>query len=327
MRSCPAIALLLAFLSMLPTAGLAVAKTPVVFAAFATPLEEPWNMVIHEALESAKKGGRIDYAWQDRLDSEPAMAAAIESKLGKVDIVVADAIDGEASIRRLAAAHPAVAFLVGSAREPAPPNLSIFDSDLSEAAYLCGVAAGRLTKSGVIGVVAGKSDLYVHRTINAFLDGAHEVNPTAKVKVQFIEAWYDPPKARATALAQIEAGADVIYAEREGAIAAAREKGVLAFGNLVDQHAEAPDTVITGPVWSMVPVIDHVVRQAAGGIVRGDSLVDFSRLGRGGVTLAPWHGWEDKLPAEVIEMVREKEVALKSGRLEISPSSDRPLGD
>lgn len=317
------IALLLSFVVAEPVA----AKTPVVFAAFATPLEEPWNMVIHEALEAASKGGRIEYAWQDQLDSEPSMAAAIESRIGRVDIVVADAIDGETSIRRLAAAHPQVAFLVGSAREPAPPNLSIFDSDLSEAAYLCGVAAGRLTKSGVIGVVAGKSDLYVHRTINAFLDGAHEVNPSAKVKVQFIDAWFDPPKARATALAQIASGADVIYAEREGAIAAAREKGVLAFGNLVDQHSEAPDTVITGPVWSMVPVIDHVVRQAAGGIVRGDSLVDFSRLGRGGVTLAPWHGWESKLPAEVVELVREKEVALKAGRLEIQPSSDRPVGD
>jgi basic membrane protein A len=323
MRIRPLIALLL----LLAVAEQAAAKAPVVFAAFATPLEEPWNMVIHEALEAAKRGGRIEYAWQDRLDSEPAMAGAIESRLGQVDIVVADAIDGEDSIRRLAAAHPRVAFLVGSAREPAPPNLSIFDSDLSEAAYLCGVAAGRLTKSGVIGVVAGKSDLYVHRTINAFVDGAHEVNPAAKVRVQFTESWYDPPKARATALAQIEAGADIIYAEREGAIAAAREKGVLAFGNLVDQHAEAPDTVITGPVWSMVPVIDHVVRQVAGGVVRGDSLVDFSRLGRGGVTLAPWHGWEDKLPAEVITLVREKEVALKAGQLEINPSSERPVGD
>lgn len=319
--------LLIALLLLFVVAEPASAKTPVVFAAFATPLEEPWNMVIHEALEAAKKGGRIEYAWQDRLDSEPAMAGAIESRLGQVDIVVADAIDGEASIRRLAATHPRVAFLVGSAREPSPPNLSIFDSDLSEAAYLCGIAAGRLTKSGVIGVVAGKSDLYVHRTINAFIDGAHEVNPAAKVKVQFIESWYDPPKARATALAQIEAGADILYAEREGAIAAAREKGVLAFGNLVDQHAEAPDTVITGPVWSMVPVIDHVVRQVAGGVVRGDSLVDFARLGRGGVTLAPWHGWEDKLPEEVLTLVREKEVALKAGRLEISPSSERPVGD
>ena len=304
------------------------AKIPAVFAAYATPLEEPWNMVIHDALLAAQRGGRITYSWQDKLSTDAAMADGIRGALTKrPDVVLADGIVGDAGIRAAAAANPTTAFVVGSTNVPAPPNLSVFDSNLSEPAYLCGIVAGKLTKSNVVGVVAGKSDVQVHRAINAYIQGAREANPAVKVKVTFIDSWYDPPKARQAAIDQAAAGADLIWAEREGAIAGAREKGVLAFGNLVDQHAEAPETVISGPVWSMTPLVDHVVKQSAAGMVRGESLLDFSAVSRGGTSLAPWHGWDEKLPPGVLDLVREKQVAMKSGTLRIDPGADKPVGD
>lgn len=310
------------------TAQAPVPKIPSVFAAYATPLEEPWNMVIHDALLAAQRGGRITYSWQDDLSSDAAMADGIRGALAKKpDVVVADGIVGAAGIRAAAAANPAIAFVVGSSAAPAPPNLSVFDSNLSEPAYLCGIVAGKLTKSNVVGVVAGQSDVQVHRALNAYIQGAREANPAVKVKVTFIDSWYDPPRARQAAMDQAAAGADLIWAEREGAIAGARDKGVLAFGNLVDQHAEAPETVVTGPVWSMTPLVDHVVKQASAGMVRGESLLDFSAVSRGGSILAPWHGWDEKLPPGLLELVREKQVAMKTGALRIAPGADKPAGD
>ena len=141
------------------------------------------------------------------------------------------------------------------------------------------------------------------------------------------DSWFDPPKARQAALDQIAAGADLIYAEREGAIAAAREKGMLAFGNLLDQHGESPDTVITGPVWSMTPVVDYLISLSAAGKVYAENLVDFSTLARGNAALAPWHGWDGRLPADVMQLMREKERALKAGSLVLNPSTERPTGD
>jgi basic membrane lipoprotein Med (substrate-binding protein (PBP1-ABC) superfamily) len=154
-----------------------------------------------------------------------------------------------------------------------------------------------------------------------------DTNPAARVKVSFTGSWYDPPRAKQAALEQIAAGADVIWAEREGAIAAARERGVLAFGNLVDQSAEGPETVLTGPVWSMTPLIDHVTKLSAAGMVRAENYIDFSALARGGAVLAPWHGWNDKLPADVLELVRQKQNAIKTGALVVAPNADRPAGD
>jgi basic membrane protein A len=306
----------------------APAKVPLVFAAYATELAEPWNQVIHTALQDAEKTGRITYAWQDKLASPEAMTSAINSALvRRPDVVVADGVESLDAIKAVAAANPGIAFLVGTSQPPVAPNVSVFDSNLSEPAYLCGIAAGRLTKSGVVGVVAGKSDIQVHRAINAYAQGVKDANPAARVKVTFIESWYDPPKARQAALDQIAAGADLIWAEREGAIAGCREKGVLAFGNLVDQTAEGPDTVLTGPVWSMAPLIDHVTKLAAAGMVRSENYLDFSSLARGGAVLAPWHGWNGKLPPDVLELVREKQNAIKVGAIAIAPRADRPVSE
>lgn len=311
-----------------PCLAQAPARVPTVFAAYATPLEEPWNQVIHQALQGAEQAGRIAYAWQDKLATPAAMTSALNSALvRRPDVIVADGVEALDAIKAVAAANPGISFLVGTSQPPVAPNLSVFDSNLSEPAYLCGIAAGRLTKSGVIGVVAGKSDTQVHRAINAYIQGVKDSNPAARVRVTFIESWFDPPKARQAALAQIGAGADVIWAEREGAIEAAREKGVLAFGNLVDQSAEAPATVLTGPVWSMAPLIDHVAKLSAAGMIRSENYIDFSSLARGGAVLAPWHDWQTKLPADVLELVRERQNAIKAGALVIAPSADRPVGE
>ena len=66
--------------------------------------------------------------------------------------------------------------------------------------------------------------------------GVASVDPAVQFKVAYIGTWYDPPKARAAALAQVKAGVDVLYADRTGVVDAARESGVLAFGNVIQNR-------------------------------------------------------------------------------------------
>lgn len=303
-------------------------KVPAVFAAYVTPVGEPWNAVIHAALKAAESAGRIRYAWKDQLDTAEKQLAALEEEVArKPDIVVADAVDAEQEIFALARRHPAIAFLIGGPGAPQQPNASAFRSDYAEPAYLCGIVAGKMTKSNMVGVVSGKHGPEVHRTVNAFVEGARDANPGVKVKVDFIDAWYDPAKARGVALAQIAAGADALFAERAGVIAAARETGVLAFGSLVDQHDEAPDAVVTGTVWNMDPVVDHMIAQVVEGPIVAEDLTRFFTLAKGGVALAPWHGWERKLPPDVLRLVAEKKAALEAGTLVLKANGEKPKGD
>lgn len=128
-----------------------------VFGAFATPIEEPWDGVIHAALIKAREEGKIDYEYTENIgysgDMERILREVAEQK--KPDIIFGDAFGNEEAVRRVAKDFPQIAFVFGSGLGPSDPNLSVFDNWIHEPAYLCGMLAGGLTKTGTIGVVGG----------------------------------------------------------------------------------------------------------------------------------------------------------------------------
>jgi basic membrane lipoprotein Med (substrate-binding protein (PBP1-ABC) superfamily) len=296
-----------------PPAG---AKTLSVFGAYATAIEEPWDGVIHSALQKAQADGRIAYDFTDDIgyagDMERVLREVAEQK--KPDIIFGDAFGNEEAVRRVAKDYPEIAFVFGSGGGPAEPNLSVFDNWIHEPAYLSGMLAGGLTKSSVIGVVGGYPVPEVNRIVNAFIAGATAVNPDVDVKTTFISSWFDPAAAKEAALAQIDGGADVLFAERFGVIEAASEKGLYAFGNMSDQKDLAPENVVSGPVWNMEPTVDYILNQVAGGTYTAQDLKDFSMVGKGGASLAPINtDVTGGIPQELIDTVTAKEDEIKSG--------------
>ena len=88
-------------------------------------------------------------------------------------------------------------------------------------------------------------------------------------------------------LAQIDAGADVLYAERAGVIEAAVQEDLIAVGNMSDQSADGPDHVVTSVTWNMTPTVEYIIDQVAGGTYTAQDLKDFNMVAKGGATLAP----------------------------------------
>lgn len=299
-----------------------------VFGAFATPIEEPWDGVIHTALQAAADDGRIEYSYQDEIgysgDMEIILREVADAEAP--DIIFGDAFGNEEAVRRVARDYPEIAFVFGSGLGPAQPNLSVFDNWIHEPAYLSGLYAGALTESGVIGVVGGYPVPEVNRIVNAFVQGVSETNPDATVLVTFINSWFDPAAAQEAALAQVDAGADVLFAERFGPIDVAAEAGLLAFGSMSDQNALAPDTVVTGPVWDMGPTVDFVINQVAAGSYTGLDLKDFSMMAYGGASLAPLHGFADVLDADLIELVSAREQEIIDGLFRVNIDEAIPAG-
>jgi basic membrane protein A and related proteins len=301
-------------------------KVLVVFAAYATPIEEPWDGVIHTALQAAADEGTITYEYQDEIgysgDMEIVLREVAEDM--QPDIIFGDAFGNEEAVRRVARDFPEIAFVFGSGLGPAQPNLSVFDNWIHEPAYLSGLLAGSLTKSNTIGVVGGYPVPEVNRIVNAFIQGVQEANPDAKVLVTFINSWFDPAAAQEAALAQVDAGADILFSERFGVIDVAAEKELLAFGNMSDQNELAPETVVTGPVWDMGPTVSFVINQVAAGSYVGLDLKDFSMMAFGGASLAPLHGFEETLDTELIEMVRAREQEIVDGLFRVNIDEDVP---
>lgn len=297
-----------------------------VFGAFATPIEEPWDGVIHSALLEAEENGQVTYEWTDDIgyagDMERILREVAEQQ--KPDIIFGDAFGNEEAVRRVAADYPAIAFVFGSGLGPVDPNFSVFDNWIHEPAYLCGMLAGGLTESNTIGVVGGHPVPEVNRITNAFIAGAQEVNPDAKVLVTFINSWFDPAAAKEAALAQIDSGADVLFAERFGVIEAAAENDLWAFGNMSDQNELAPEHVVSSAVWNMTPTVQYVINQVESGAYTAQDLKDFSMMAKGGASLASFHATESELPEDLVQMVQEREQEIKNGLFRVPIAEEQP---
>lgn len=304
------------------------AGVPFVFAAFATAIEEPWDGVIHEALKKAESEGLITYEYTDDIgyagDMERVLREVAEES--KPDIIFGDAFGNEEAVRRVASDYPEIAFAFGSGYSPSGDNFSVFDNWIHEPAYLCGLIAGGVSDSGLIGVVGGHPVPEVNRIVNAFIQGVKEVNPDATVLVTFINSWFDPAAAKEAALSQIDAGADVLFAERFGVIEAGVENDLFAFGNMSDQNELGPDHVLSGPVWNMEPTVDYVIDQVVAGSFTSQDLKDFSMMAKGGASLADYHGLESKIPADILDLVAQRQDEILNGLYRVDIDEATPAG-
>ena len=298
-----------------------------VAAVFETPIEEPWVNQIHVALKQAESELGIEYVWSESVKAADFARVVHEYAQGGYDLIMGDSFGTERITRRVAREYPDVAFVFGSGLGPAEPNFSVFDNWIHEPAYLSGVIAGKMTKSNVVGVVAAMPIPEVNRLSNAFCSGAKGVNDAVKCKFSFIGSFFDPPKAKEAALAQIEAGVDVLYAERFGVIEAAAEKGALAIGNMSDQSGLAPDTVLTSVVWDMWPTVKQVISLVKAGVYTAQDFGQFSFMGKGGSYLAPYHAWEGKLPAGVAEAVAERKQEILDGNFRVDVDEGIPQSE
>lgn len=297
-----------------------------VYGAFATPIEEAWDGAIHQALLKAEADGLIDYNYTENIgysgDMERVLREICEKQ--KPDLIVGDAFVNEEAVRRVAADYPEIDFAFGSELGPTAPNLAVFDNWIHEPAYLAGMLAGGMTKTNTVGVVAAVPIPEVNRLVNAFIAGAKEANPDVTVLVSFIGSFMDLATAKEQALAEIDAGADILYAERQGVIEAAAEKGVLAIGNMLDQNSIAPDSVITSVVWNMTPTVEYVIAQSKAGTFQPIDLKEFSMMSKGGASLAPYHSFEGKIPADLLEKVKAKEAAIDAGTFRVPIDEGQP---
>jgi basic membrane lipoprotein Med (substrate-binding protein (PBP1-ABC) superfamily) len=204
------------------------------------------------------------------------------------------------------------------------PNFAVFDNYIQDASYLTGIVAGAMTKKKSIGMVGGYPIPEVNRLMNAFMAGVREIAPDTKFQVAFIGSWFDPPKAKETAFAQIDAGADLMYAERFGVSDAAKERGVLAIGNVIDTQADYPDTVVASALWHFEPTLDAAINAVKAGSFKAEDYGVYSFMKAGGCSLSPLGTFEGKVPADVVAKVAEKEKAIKDGSFTVEINDTEP---
>jgi basic membrane protein A and related proteins len=212
---------------------------------------------------------------------------------------------------RVGAEFPAVAFEQTGGYRTAP-NVNTYNARYYEARYLAGWLAGKMSRSGVAGYVAGFAVPEVIQGINAFTLGMRAANPQASVKLVWLDAWFDPARERDAATALVNQGADVLT-NHSGSTAVAqvaeeRRVGLVAYQS--DMRRLAPRAQWTAIVHEWGGYYTRVAQQVLDGRWRATPV--WGGMKDGFVRLAPLGA---AVPADVQAEVRAREADLVAGRL------------
>ena len=295
-----------------------------VAAIYTVPVEQQWVSRIHQALTAAEQRGDITYAWSENVANTDYERVMREYAEAGNQLIVGEVFGVERAARQVAKDYPQTAFLMGSSFGPDAPNFAVFDNYIQECSYLTGLVAGKLTKSNKIGMVGGYPIPEVNRLMHAFMAGAKETNPNVEFYVTFIGSWFDPPKAKEAAFAMIEKGADVMYAERFGVSDAAKERGKLAIGNVIDTQAQYPDTVVVSALWNMEPTIDAALAKVKAGKFTAEDYGSYSLMKSKGNEMSKYGTFDAKVPADIKAKVAAKEKDIRDGKAKIAVVETEP---
>ena len=305
-------------------AGITAAEKIKVAAIYTLPVEQQWISRIHKALNTAAENGTIEYNYSENVANTDYERVMREYAEQGQNLIVGEVFGLERAARKVAKDYAETAFLMGSSFGPVAPNFSVFDNWIHEPSYLTGMVAGSMTKSNLIGMVGGYAIPEVNRLMHAFMDGARDVNPDVKFLVNFIDSWYDPPKAKESAFAMMDAGADIMYAERFGVSDAAVERGIKAIGNVIDTSADYPGTILASAIWHMEATIDKAIANAASGTFEAADYGQYSFMAFGGGSFVLD---ENLVPSHIASAVKAKEQEILDGLFRVNVNDARPESD
>jgi basic membrane protein A len=212
-----------------------------------------WSEAHERGRVKTEKALGIDIAYVESVaETSEAVQQVVDLYLSRgFNIIVGTSYGFGAGLLEAAKANPNVAF-VNAAGDTTADNLETFYARTYQAWYLAGMAAGSVTKSNKIGIVAGFPVSIVNWDINAFARGARAVNPKAEVIATFASTWYDPVKEKQTAEAMLEQGADVIACNMSSTavVVAAEAAGAWSVGFQNDMSAAGPNGHLTSVVFN-----------------------------------------------------------------------------
>ncbi|MEA4900005.1 BMP family protein [Desulfitobacterium sp.] len=267
-----------------------------------------WNQAMYEGMKALEKeyAGKIEVTYSENVyevsNIEPALR---DFATQGYDLIIGHGFQFQEPLIKVAGEFPNTKFALGTGYKTAQ-NTCLYDIQLEDGGYLMGTLAAMMTKTNSIGVVGGADSVEIYRGHEAFKYAAKQVNPNIKIQELYTGDWRDAAKAKEGAMSMYDAGADVIWHSGDGiglgAVEAANEKQKYVLGNVADQNVLAPNYVLSGIVYNWTPVIKQIVDD-----ILNDNFMNRTdkkymlTVANGGITVAPYHNLDSKVPANVKE--------------------------
>jgi simple sugar transport system substrate-binding protein len=190
-------------------------------------------------------------------------------------------------------------------------NMSIYNGRFYEGRYIQGVIAGKMSKSGVLGYIGSFPIPEVIMGINATMIGAQTVNPNIKVKIIWVNTWFDPGKEADAAKALLDQGADVImqHTDSPAAMQIVSERGKLAFGQDSEMIKFGPKSQLTSIIDNWAPYYIDRVKAELDGTWKSEDV--WGGLKSKMVVMAPF----TNMPDDVKKLAEDTEAGITEGKL------------
>lgn len=279
------------------------------------------------ALQAAKEKYGAEIAYQESLvaaDAEQVFRAYGEDGFNYIIVMGGGNYDDQ--IRSVSPDYPDMKFVVVSGEFTELPSIVAIRTGNSGVAYMAGVLMAELSKTGTIGLIGGVASPPSMQDHVAIIAGARSVKPDIKVLDVYTESYVNPQLGKEAAIAQIEQGADIIFANGNttsiGVFQAAQQKQVLVIGAATDQNSAAPDVILTSVVYGTDSAVRHLIDldQSGKGWENKVYTMDLGLVG-----LASFHGLESKVSDSTRKKLEEVRQALMSGKVSV-PKTYAELG-
>jgi len=213
---------------------------------------------------------------------------------------------------KVAAKFPDVKFEHATGYERKTPNVSVYSSKFYQGRYVQGQIAAKMSETGVAGYIGSFPIPEVVRGINSFLLGAQSVNPDFKIKVVWVNTWFDPGKEADAAKALIDQGVDIItqHTDSTAPMQVAAERGIKAFGQASDMIEFGKETQLTSIVDNWGPYYIERVKAVLDGTWESQDV--WHGMAEGNVVMAPY----TNMPDDVKAMAEETQARITSGEFE-----------
>ncbi len=189
-------------------------------------------------------------------------------------------------------------------------NVGTYMCRFYEGRYLAGIIAGKMTKTNKLGYVAAFPIPEVIRGINAYTLGAKSVNPKIKVKVIWVNSWFDPGREREASEALIDQGVDVLthHTDSTAVTITAEEKGIYSISYHSDMSKYGPHAQLTAVTHIWGGFYTKIAKEVLNGTWKSRAV--WGGIKDGMIKLAPIN---KVVPADVVSLVDKTRKAIVDG--------------
>lgn len=214
-------------------------------------------------------------------------------------------------VRKLAQEFPSTMFVYGSSDKTPFPNVVAYDTQPQAGSYLMGMAAGLMTRTNIISVIApvDVNDAVGHA--RGFEEGVHATNPQAAISVTYTGTFHNMRLTANLARRSLQSGADIVTGTSTQFYGALQEvqkiPNALWVGTAYDMTPLAPKKVIAVQVYDFKSMLNAVLDATLKG--RKGNFVVVMSLAHGSMSLQ----WNDIVPHAIRDIVDTRQIEIMQG--------------